>query len=64
MTLQMRDNANIEMGREEGREEMFMGVICMCQNIHMSKDATITELRRSFGLTETEAWKIVDRYWK
>ena len=43
---------------------MFMGVICMCQNIHMSKDATITELRRSFGLAETEAWKIVDRYWK
>ena len=60
MTLQMRDNAN----SEKGREEVFMGVICMCQNIHMSKDATITELRRSFGLTEADAWRIVDRYWK
>lgn len=68
MTLLMRDRENVEKGRAEGRakgrEEGYIASIRLCQKFCMTKEATLEELKQDFSLSDAEARKVLESYWK
>ena len=58
MTLQMRDQENIEKGREEGRkeerEEGIRLMIAALEEVGISKESIAEKVRGKYQLTEEE----------
>lgn len=52
MTLLMRDQENIEKGREEGK---IYGAISMCRELGLSDSEILERLRKMYHITESEA---------
>ena len=71
MTLLMRDRENVEKGRvegrtegrAEGRTEGYISSIRLCRKFHMTKEATLEELKQDFSLSDAEARKVLEKYW-
>ena len=59
MTLLMRDRENVEKGRAEG----YVASIRLCRKFHMTKEATLEELKHDFSLSDAEARKVLEKYW-
>lgn len=59
MTLLMRDRENVEKGRAEG----YVASIRLCRKFHMTKEATLEELKHDFSLNDAEARKVLEKYW-
>lgn len=56
MTLLMRDQENIEKGREDGMEKgKIYGAISMCRELGLSDSEILERLQKKYHITEDEA---------
>lgn len=67
-TAKERQRAEEERQRaekaEEALEKVIWAFIEMCQELSMSKEATIQKAVEKFDINEKEAVEKVERYWK
>ena len=57
MTLLMRDQENMEKGREEGREEGILGMISAFRDLNIPDSIILQKLQEKFFLTKEESQK-------
>lgn len=55
MTLLMRDQENIEKGREEGREEGILALIAALKELNIADNVILSKVCEKFKLTEDTA---------
>lgn len=64
MTLLMRDQENIEKGREEGREEGkaqgILGMISALRDLNIPDNTILQKLQEKFLLTKEESQKYMN----
>ncbi len=55
MTLLMRDQENLEKGREEGREQGILGMISVLRDLHIPDNTILEKLQEKFLFSKEEA---------
>ena len=55
MTLLMRDQENIEKGREEGRNEGIFGMVSSLRDLNIPDSTILQQLQEKFLLTKEES---------
>ena len=61
MTLLVRDQENVEKGREEGREEGIFGMISAFRDLNIPDSTILQKLQEKFFLTKEESQKYLSR---
>lgn len=61
MTLLMRDQENVEKGREEGREEGILCMISALRELNIPDSTILQKLQEKFLLTKEESKKYLSR---
>ncbi|MDD3403982.1 MAG: hypothetical protein PHQ72_11615 [Hespellia sp.] len=51
-------------GVEKGREQGIQGMIETCAELVCTKEVTSAKLQAKFSLSQEEAQKYLDKYWK
>ncbi len=57
MTLLMRDQENVEKGREQGREQGILGMISALRDLNIPDSTILQKLQEKFMLTKEESQK-------
>lgn len=60
MTLLMRDQENLERGREQGREQGILGMISALRDLNISDNMILQKLQEKFLLTKEESQKYLN----
>lgn len=55
MTLQMRDQENMEIGREEGREQGILGMVSALRDLNIPDSIILQKLQEKFFLSKEES---------
>lgn len=55
MTLLMRDQENMEKGREEGREQGILGMISALRDLSIPDNMILQKLQEKFFLSKEES---------
>lgn len=55
MTLLMRDQENLEKGREEGREQGILGMISALRDLSIPDNMILQKLQEKFFLSKEES---------
>ena len=61
MTLLMRDQENLEKGREQGREQGILGMISALRDLDIPDSTILQKLEEKFLLTTEESQKYLSR---
>ena len=61
MTLLMRDQENVEKGREQGRKQGILGMISALRDLDIPDSMILQKLQEKFLLTEEESQKYLGR---
>lgn len=61
MTLLMRDQENMEKGREQGREQGILGMISALRDLDIPDSTILQKLQEKFLLTKEESQKYLSR---
>lgn len=61
MTLLMRDQENIEKGREEGKAEGIFGMISSLRDLNIPDSTILQQLQEKFSLTKEESQEYLNR---
>ena len=61
MTLLMRDQENVEKGREQGRKQGILGMISALRDLDITDSMILQKLQEKFLLTEEESQKYLGR---
>ena len=57
MTLEMRDRLNIDLGREEGREEGIKGMVSALKDLGIPPQTILLQLQEKFNLSPENSQK-------
>lgn len=60
MTLLMRDQENIEKGREEGKAQGILGMISALRDLNIPDNTILQKLQEKFLLTKEESQKYMN----
>lgn len=55
MTLLMRDQENVERGKQQGIQKGIHGAVSMCRELKLSDGEIVQMLQKTYHITEQEA---------